>query len=185
MCGTVHELSKNKNLTYGSKCSQCEHVLEPYPERKITEVSISSKITLASIPFRGLGVVATAAISRGEMIERCPVLVIQGDRDSEGYKEMLKLDVFPYPEAKKSIKLQHLLLPWPDGDHRAIGVGYAMMYNHEPDQKANAFYVTFVDPDSGRRYLDFYAKKNIKAGEEICQTYNDDNYLWFKPKHGG
>ena len=186
-CGTVHELSRNKSLTYGSKCVQCEFVIEPYPERKLINVSISNKVALAEIPTRGLGVIAATSIMRGELIERCPVMVIKTKEDPEGFQILANTETLPYNDGGRGIKIRHLLLPWAGGGEgeRAIGLGYSMLYNHEPENRANAFYIPYVESKTGRRYIDFMAKRGIRAGDEICHTYNDNEYLWFKPESGG
>ena len=58
-------------------------------------------------------------------------------------------------------------------------MGYAMLYNHEPPHRSNVRYEPYIDPDTNRRFIDFYAKCAIAAGDELCSTYNSPD----KPHH--
>jgi len=128
------------------------------------------------VPGRGLGVFSAAKITKGNLVERCPVFVF--DQIPESAKT---LRMQPYSDTEYHIKLGYLLLPWVGGG-RAIALGYAMLYNHEPVKRSNVRYESYIEPDSNRRFIDFYAKRDIEAGEELTQTYTDTDKLWFTYK---
>lgn len=110
-------------------------------------------------------------------MERCPALVLTTAPDS-----LLDTKTHPYTDRANGIMLRHLLFPWVDDEHRAIVLGYAMLYNHEPSNLSNLRYSPHVDPATGRRFLDFFAKRDIEVGEELTQTYAAPNRLWFDYK---
>lgn len=105
----------------------------------------------------GRGVFATRAISRGEVIEACPMLVVddeQGEalaRGAEGY-----------------------VFGWGDGA-TALALGYGSLYNHSFTPNAT----TLETPDE----LVVTAVDDIAAGEEIFINYTgtgtDSGDLWF------
>jgi hypothetical protein len=90
--------------------------------------------------------------------------------------------MLPYTDSGRSIILGHLLFPWVEDQTRAFVVGYAMLYNHEPQSRSNIRYEPYIDPETNRRFIDFYAKRDIVAGEELVQTYAANHKLWFTPK---
>ena len=96
---------------------------------------------------KGRGVFAKRDITKGQIIERVPLLIVSWDEiaDSE-----LADYVFVYTETKV-----------------AIALGYGSLYNHS--YCPNARY-----DDDGRRVKIFSAIRNIVAGEEITVNYNGD-----------
>jgi len=136
-------------------------------------------LQLDHIPGRGLGVRATQSFTDGSLVERCPALVLGSTPDV-----VLDTKTFPYTDMANGISLRHLLFPWVEDTKRAIVLGYAMLYNHEPSNVSNLRYEPYVEPTTGRRFVDFYAKRDIEAGEELTQTYAAPNRLWFDYKPG-
>jgi hypothetical protein len=117
------------------------------------------KIRVVRIPGKGRGVVATAAIAKGETVERSPVLPI-ALKDSE------------------CPALNDYSMAWGEtedtcapGTECCVGLGYLMLYNH-----AAAPNLTI------RRHFDasemsMVALRDIAAGEEL--TYDYGVPLWF------
>lgn len=113
----------------------------------------------------GRGVFTSADISEGSIIEVSPAIVMpKADRE---YLD--KTGLYDY------------YFIWGKDDHQcAIVLGYGSMYNHayEPNAEYSADYEANT--------LDFFALRNIKAGEEITVNYNgnpeEHDKLWFKVK---
>ncbi|NRD79145.1 SET domain-containing protein-lysine N-methyltransferase [Bacillus sp. BRMEA1] len=106
------------------------------------------------------GVFATVDIAKGQLIHEAPVI--------------------PYPN-KEHVHIEKTLLAdyaFEYGiNHTAILLGYGMLFNHS--YEPNAIYeINFQN-----HTFDFYAYKDIKAGEEILINYNGDvddkEPLWF------
>jgi len=110
----------------------------------------------------GRGVFAKVFIPKGELIEKSPVIVISKDE----WKTM-----------RGSI-LRDYIFNW--GDNKAIALGFGSLYNHS--YEPNAKYITNIEEGT----IDFYARKDIYAGEEIFVNYNgdplDQSELWFDVK---
>ena len=66
----------------------------------------------------------------------------------------------------------------PLGEDKALALGYGSLYNHS--YTPNARYFTNIENQS----IDFYARKDIREGEEIMVNYNgdpeDQSPLWFE-----
>ncbi len=106
------------------------------------------------------GVFATVDIAKGELIHEAPVLPYPNEQHVFIEKTLLGDYVFEYGK-----------------NHTAILLGYGMLFNHS--YTPNATY----DINFKNHTFEFYAYKDIKAGEEILINYNgdvDDNEpLWF------
>jgi SET domain-containing protein len=115
----------------------------------------------------GRGVFTSAPIPKGSIIEISPVIVMPGQERSQ-------ID---------QTKLHDYYFIWGDEDDQcAIVLGYGSLYNHA--YQPNAEYA----PDFERQTLDFYALRDIQAGEEITVNYSGDPEgeieLWFDMKSG-
>ncbi len=106
------------------------------------------KIYIGDSPVHNQGVFAACFIKAGEVIERCPYLVIDDD------------------DLAEDNRLNDYLFTSPDvaTDYLVI-MGYGMMYNHSDD--ANAEW----EIDDDNRFVKFSASKDIQEGEEIFQDY--------------
>lgn len=93
--------------------------------------------------------IAAKDIKKGQVIERCPVLLV--DIKHERHLEATSLKNYYFEWNKK---------------FNAVALGYGSLYNHS--YTPNARY-TF---DYIRKLLLFTAIKNIKKGEEIFINYN-------------
>jgi uncharacterized protein len=106
------------------------------------------------------GVFATRDIAKGELIHEAPVLSYPNDQHVHIEKTALADYAFEYGI-----------------NHSAILLGYGMLFNHS--YEPNGTYEINFDNHT----FDFYAYRDISAGEEIFINYNgeEDNNdpLWF------
>ncbi len=128
----------------------------------------SSKIYTApsKIKDAGLGVFSSQIIKEGDIIERCPVILI--------------------PEVQVTTIRQTILhnyyFMWGDDEtyHRAgICLGFGSLYNHS--YTPNGTYTK----DYANKRIDFIAIKDIAINEEITVNYNygnpnDKSELWIQ-----
>ncbi|TLS36906.1 SET domain-containing protein [Pseudalkalibacillus caeni] len=106
------------------------------------------------------GVFAIRDIKKGELIHEAPVIPFTNEEHILIEHTLLDDYVFEYGE-----------------NHTAILLGYGSLFNHSYTPNAT-FYINFK-----QHTFDFYAYKDIKAGEEILINYNGDvdnkDPLWF------
>lgn len=106
------------------------------------------------------GVFATRDIKKGELIHNAPVIAYPNEQHQYIEKTLLADYAFEYGI-----------------NHTAILLGYGMLFNHS--YEPNATYEINFDNHT----FDFFAYKDIKAGEEILINYNGDvddkEQLWF------
>ena len=110
-----------------------------------------TRIVVGDSPIHGQGVFAAVDIAKGEVVERCPYIVIDDD------------------DLQDDNRLNDYLFTSPDAatDYLVV-MGYGMMYNHSDD--ANSEW----EIDSDNRFVCFTALRDIKAGEEIFQNYGEE-----------
>ncbi|HWL24476.1 MAG TPA: SET domain-containing protein [Ureibacillus sp.] len=106
------------------------------------------------------GVFATRDIQKGELIHEAPVIAYPNDQHQHIEKTLLADYAFEYGI-----------------NHTAILLGYGMLFNHSYEPNAT-YEINFQN-----HTFDFFAYKDIKAGEEIFINYNGDvddkEKLWF------
>ncbi|TKC16113.1 SET domain-containing protein [Robertmurraya kyonggiensis] len=106
------------------------------------------------------GVFATCDIKKGTLIHEAPVIAYPNEQHEHIEKTLLADYAFEYGI-----------------NHTAILLGYGMLFNHS--YEPNATY----DINFDNHTFDFFAYKDIKAGEEILINYNgdvdDQEKLWF------
>lgn len=115
-------------------------------------------IRIGASAIHGRGVYAVSAIAAGQLIERCPVLLVPAAQ-----RELLdRTSLYDY------------YFTWADGG-AAIALGLGSLYNHEDDPCAR------YRKDFAAAVVDFIADRDIAAGEEITVDYTDGglNRLWF------
>ncbi|MCE7792321.1 SET domain-containing protein [Salipaludibacillus sp. CUR1] len=109
------------------------------------------------------GVFATCDIPKGQLIHEAPVLPYPNEQHQLIEHTVLADYVFEYGE-----------------NHGAVILGYGMLFNHS--YEPNATYEINFDNNT----FEYYAYKDIKAGEEILINYNGDvndkELLWFHKK---
>jgi len=109
-------------------------------------------ISIKRIPGKGLGVVAERDISKGEVIERCPVLLLTPTERKQCEKTILN----------------HYLYPWKSTRSAAIVMGYGFIYNHSFTPNAD------WKQDFRATQMVYRAIADIKKGEEISVNYNGE-----------
>ena len=106
------------------------------------------------------GVFATIDIKKGVMFHQAPVIAYPNDQHEHIEKTILADYAFEYGI-----------------NHSAILLGYGMLFNHS--YEPNAYY----DINFDNHTFDFFAFRDIQAGEEILINYNgdvdDQELLWF------
>lgn len=110
-----------------------------------------TKIFIGDSPVHGQGVFAAVPIKKGEVIERCPYIVIDDDDLQE--ENRLNDYLFTSPD----VKTDYLVV-----------MGFGMMYNHSSD--ANSEW----EIDDDNRFVRFSAVRDIAPGEEIFQDYGEE-----------
>jgi len=106
------------------------------------------------------GVFATCDIKKGTMFHEAPVVPYPNEQHKYIEKTVLEDYVYEYGI-----------------NHSAVVLGYGMLFNHS--YEPNAIYEISFE----KHTFDYYAYKDIKAGEEITINYNgevdDMEPLWF------
>lgn len=128
----------------------------------------SSKIYLgeSKIKNAGRGVFASQNIKKDEIIEQCPVILINEKEVTDLRKTELHNYYFMWGDDKKNHKA-------------AICLGFGSLYNHS--YTPNATYQKRKD----NGIIEFIALKDIDKGEEISVNYNygnpeDKSKLWIE-----
>ena len=104
-------------------------------------------------PGKGRGVFATRRFDRGQVIERCPVLVLPPED----------------ADAADDTAIQPYLYEWGnDGESRALPLGYGAIYNHSLEPNA------WCEMDHETRDMTVVALRDIAPGEEILLNYNGE-----------
>jgi hypothetical protein len=111
---------------------------------------------------KGRGVFAQKRFRAGELIERCPVILLNpAERDRIG-STILGMYCFCWGA---------------DTEEMAIALGYGSIYNHS--YEPNADFHRAVEKGA----MDFVALRDIERGEEITINYNgvpeDRSPIWF------
>lgn len=100
----------------------------------------------------GRGVFAKEKITEGELIEACPIVALPDPKDRD--------------RLRKTGLVNYYFLWGNDRKRAAICLGWGSVYNHS--FSPNARYEKAMD--EGR--MDFYALRDIDAGEEVTVNYN-------------
>ncbi len=127
-----------------------------FPPRKIY-------ISQSRINHAGRGVFAGTDIKKGEVIERCPVILVPRHDTSNLSESILVTYFFYFGKNKETL---------------AVALGFGSIYNHS--YKPNATY----KPVLRQKVIEFTAIKDIKKDLEITVNYNfgspkDKTPLWF------
>lgn len=106
---------------------------------------------------RGRGVFALEDISKGELIEAAPVIVVAAKDvpESGGAPDGYLLDWEPEEE----------------GQEHCMPLGYIMLYNHSKNP------TLYLENDSDELTISSFALRDIKAGEELTWDYSCE--IWF------
>ncbi|HPE96412.1 MAG: SET domain-containing protein [Chitinophagales bacterium] len=129
--------------------------------------SLPGYLFVARTKDKGRGVFTSRAISKGEVIEVCPMIVFSR-------KDRLYID---------STFLYEYYFEWGKNQKKgALALGFGSVYNHS--YQPNARY----EPDFDLNIMEFIAIRDIVAGEEITTNYNydpeDDSPVWWEKSQG-
>ena len=119
------------------------------------EIIPPQKIVVRRSPVHGLGVFCRLPISKGEVIEECPIFKL------------------PIEKGESTPLLIDYRFNWPQGtewEEQVLSWGYGSLYNHS--ESPNAYWVSDLD----RRTFKFISNRDIFPGEEIFVWYGDMNY---------
>lgn len=118
----------------------------------------------SKIKNAGRGVYAKVDIKKGEIIEKCPMLIIPKGEIKDIVGNTLATYLFSFGKKKENL---------------ALALGFGSIYNHS--YSPNAAYK--IKPKD--EIIDFVALEDIKKGSEILINYIHDNpekngTLWFE-----
>lgn len=179
-CGVVNEVFEKRGTDYNPLCAHCRSPLRPAREPRL--VHYGGGLYIQHIPGKGLGVFSRAHLKEGMLVERCAAYVL--DTPDMPLERVLKgTALHPYVN-RKGVLLKHMLHPWREDDIRALVLGNGMLYNHAPWAEANMRCKPYVEPDTDRRYMDFFATKDVTPGTELTVTYTTPDQIWFRKKKG-
>jgi SET domain-containing protein len=114
-----------------------------------------TKIYVDRSPIHGWGVFASENIKEGEVLEICPFVDMGMTR------------------GETSPVLIDYRFNWPQGvewEKQVIGLGFSSLYNHSNDANANWRSI------HEENVFEFYATRDISAGEEIFVWYGGVEY---------
>ncbi len=150
--------------TFECRCgsAHCVGLINRYVVEPLDDPN-SSKIYVHTTAGKGRGVFAKRSITKGEVIERAPVVVISQEE---------------WPQLEKTI-LADYAYEWGDkGEQAAVALGHVSVYNHS--YSPNAMYLWSIDDLT----IEVVALRDIQPGHEIVLNYNgepdDPEPLWFK-----
>lgn len=122
-------------------------------------------IYVAPSPTHGRGVFTHSDIPEGTLLEICPAIIIPEKEVAIIHETTLHDYYFLWGDAQKEA---------------AIVLGFGSIFNHS--DSPNARYIM----DYEQKTMDFFATRDIEAGEEIFVNYRDDDTiktsLWFQEK---
>lgn len=140
------------------RCSAFQH--EPNPKNKEVILMIEVRTSTISKGEFKRGVFATRDIQKGELIHEAPVIPYPNEEHQ--LIELTALNDYVYNYG---------------ANHTAVVLGYGSLFNHS--YTPNAIYEINFEQHT----FDFYAYRDIKAGEEILINYNgepdNNDPLWF------
>ena len=114
--------------------------------RRVMPSASLNDLLIVTSPGKGRGVISQRHFSAGDLIERCPIIIL-------GLEDVLKT------------VLRFYTFEW-DSSHEAVVLGYGMLYNHSLNP--NVQYVKCIQEN----VVDFLALENICAGSELLINYN-------------
>jgi uncharacterized protein len=137
--------------------------------RPKTAMATVARAPLAVRDFgaRGRGIVALEDFEAGRLIERSPVLIIPPDQRPVVDQTIIFTYVFMWEHHTVEEDL------YKHQGRSAIALGYTSLLSHS--YEPNCIFVRHID----ELFIDVFAKRAIKAGEELTIDYQMT--LWFDP----
>jgi SET domain-containing protein len=124
-------------------------------------------LTVKDFGARGRGIVALEDIEPGRLIERSPVLIIPAEQRAAIDRTIIFTYVFMWEHHTVEEDL------YKHEGRSAIALGYTSLLSHS--YEPNCIFVRHID----ELFIDVFAKRPIKAGEELTIDYQMT--LWFDP----
>lgn len=129
----------------------------------MTSLKRPLKVEIRMTDQKGWGCFATSPIFQGEIIEECPLLFFP--KEIYNHIPNFLMDyIFGFPHTNPQ-------------EQPTIALGFGSIYNHSNTPNAGWRH----HPD-GYKIFQFIARKDIKAGEEICTYYGGEDY-WAQRSH--
>ena len=104
-----------------------------------------NKLYLAEAKGKGMGVFASDAISKGEIVEVCHLHYLKRNEKITGYM---------FGRNPKGVDLKK---------QRYVAFGFGSIYNHSDDYN--------IDYENNGKTMKFFATRNINVNEECCVDY--------------
>jgi len=123
-------------------------------------VRTTARLEVGPSLIHGRGVFAVDGANTGDVVERCPVIVIPADER----------------DAVEDSVLGHYCYEWVDGDG-ALALGFGSLYNHSGDPNAE------FDFDEAEGAVVIIARRDIDPGEEVTIRYwpeGETDHSWFE-----
>lgn len=105
------------------------------------------------VPGKGLGIFATINIKPGEVVESCPIIVLNSKERKDANKTILAYYIYPYRSERTG----------------AVVLGYGSLINHSYSANCN------WDLDFQSNKMVFKAVLPVRKGEEITVNYNGEH----------
>ncbi len=147
LCYETHDMKLNKKLN--------KKVSNKIKSKNIS-LFLNSKIEVKDSELSGRGVFAKEDIKKGEILEECHHKVLEKKFNFLSRKTQEYVFAWPMIIDEKNTK-----------SVSTVVFGFGSIFNHQKDNNANWIL------DTCRDVFTFYARKNIKKGEEICTNYGD------------
>lgn len=127
---------------------------------------MNKRLYIKNVKGRGRGVFCKDAIAKGEIFDKCPVIVLPSSDFETAISSRLADYFFNFNKDENTL---------------ALALGFGSLYNHM--QYCNAAYQ--LDP--GARVMEYYALEGIPPGTEICINYageyGKECKAWFESRN--
>lgn len=115
--------------------------------KKRKRLAQTDRLYVAKSSLGGRGVFASQVFQKGDLVERCPYLRLDGE-DADG----LLLD-YVFEDTDDTV-----VLP----------LGYGLLYNHASPGNLEHY------DDEVDEVFEYYATRRVEPGEELCLDYGED-----------
>ena len=120
---------------------------------------MAKKLYLRNVKNKGRGVFCTAAITEGDDIEICPLLLLA----PEDYDAVSSSHLYDYCFSYNK-----------EENQEALALGFGSLYNHATDNNAS------YSINRENKTILFFAIKDIPAHTEICVNYGGEPGVEYK-----
>lgn len=130
-------------------------------------LALRAPLSIENFGDRGRGIVALEDIEPGRLVERSPVLIIPSTERPAVDKTVIFTYVFMWEHHTVEEDL------YKHCGRSAIALGYTSLLSHSFEP--NCIFIRHID----ELFIDVFAKRAIRAGEELTIDYQMT--LWFEP----